>query len=211
MPVIKYLEQSNSLLSQYFTKNCVCLKNPDSFLMKILLPTLFLFTATACTDLSSYDEDHVDQALTDSLLSVTESWDIEMEIIEEGFRVVNIQAPYAATTHEGGTETDMEGPVEVIVRDTLGNQKTRVDSDRALYIAQDSKFEFRGDVVVVTEEGRVLRTQELDWLQQDREILSDDFVTITTSTDSIAGYGLTGQDDLSVYTISKVTGEFELD
>lgn len=179
--------------------------------MKFLLLILSLLTTVACTDLSSYDEDRINEALADSLLSVTESWDIEMEIIEDGFRVVNIRAPYAATYHEGDSETDMQGPVEVIVRDTLGNQKTKVNSNHALYTARDSNFKFRGNVVVVTEEGRVLRTQELDWEQQERKISSDDFVTITTPADSIAGFGLTGSDDLSVYTISRVTGEFELD
>ncbi|MEX0780252.1 MAG: LPS export ABC transporter periplasmic protein LptC [Balneolales bacterium] len=179
--------------------------------MRFLFPILFLLMAAACTDLSEYDKDRIDEALTDSLLSVTESWDIQMEIIEDGFRIVNIRAPYAATYHEEDSETSMRGPVEVIVRDTLGNQITQVNSNRAIYTGRDSKFQFRGDVVVVTEEGRILRTQELDWMQQDRKISSTDFVTITTSADSLAGYGLSGQDDLSVYTISEVTGEFELD
>ena len=180
--------------------------------MKYLIPVILLLTAAGCTDLSSYDEDRVNEALADSLLSMTESWDIEMEIIEDGQRVVNIRAPYAATFHDGAvTETDMSGPVEVIVRDSLGNQKTRVTSDRALYTGRESRFKFRGDVVVVTDEGRVLRTHMLDWMQQDRTISSNEFVTITTKADSIAGFGLTGRDDLSVYTISRVTGEFQLD
>lgn len=180
--------------------------------MKLLFPLLFVFGFAACTDLSSFDEERVKEALADSLLSVTESWDIEMEIIEDGLRVVNIRAPYASTYHEGSvTETDMSGPVHVVVLDSLGNQKTRVVSDRALYTGRESRFKFRGDVVVVTDEGRTLRTQELDWMQQDRRISSSDFVTITTDADSIAGFGLTGRDDLSVYTISQVTGEFDLD
>ncbi|MEX2632948.1 MAG: LPS export ABC transporter periplasmic protein LptC [Balneolales bacterium] len=180
--------------------------------MKYLLSIIIFVSASiSCTDLSSYDKDRVAEALSDSLLSVTESWDIEMEIIENGQRVVHIRAPYAKSYQEGTvTETKMDGPVEVIVSDSLGNPVTLVRSDEATYTGRESKFKFRGKVVVITEEGRILRTEMMDWMQQGRTISSDDFVTITTAADSIAGFGLTGQDDLSAYTISRVTGEFQL-
>ncbi|MEX2641358.1 MAG: LPS export ABC transporter periplasmic protein LptC [Balneolales bacterium] len=180
--------------------------------MKPLFPLVFLLSAAACTELSSYEEASMDEAMVDSLLSVTESWDIQMEIIEDGLRVVNITAPYASTYHEDNiAETRMQGPVAVVVLDSLGTQTTKVTSGRAIYTGRNSTFRFREDVVVTTHDGRTLRTQELDWMQQDRSITSSDFVIIITPTDSIAGYGLEGLDDLSIYSISEVTGEFELD
>jgi len=38
---------------------------------------------TACGELSEYENKQVEEALNDSLLSTTESWDINMEVLED--------------------------------------------------------------------------------------------------------------------------------
>ncbi len=178
----------------------------------VLLAGGLLVTLTACTDLSDLETDITDAELADSLLSVTESTNINMDLIEDGHRVVTIQSPFAATFHhEERARTEMDGPVLVVVRDTLGNTKTEVNSQEATYWSKDSEFHFREEVRVITDRGRQLNTDSLNWYQEERRIHTDEFVIITTETDSITGYGLSGDDDLSNYTIRTVTGEFQLD
>ncbi len=182
--------------------------------IRLSLPTtaLMLVIASACTDLSDLEEDITNEQLADSLLSVTESSNVEMDLIEDGHRVVTIRTPFAATYHhEERARTEMENSVNVVVRDTLGNTKTEVTSVNATYWSKDSEFHFRDSVFVTTDQGRTLNTESLNWYQEERRINTEEFVIITTETDSITGYGLNADEDLTNYTIRTVTGEFELD
>jgi len=176
----------------------------------VLLLMSFFFTA--CTDLSDYDRERVRDAMADSLLSVTESRNIRMELIEDGQRIVSVHSPFAATyTREGRSETDMRDSVYVAVLDSTGAIETEVTSRSARYLGHQSEFHFRDDVLVWTRDGRRLRTEYLEWSQGDRSIYTPDFVIIVTEADSITGYGLTGTDDLSSYRLTEVTGEFDLE
>lgn len=180
-----------------------------------LIPVI-LFTAglslSGCTDLSDYDRARVSDAIADSLLSVTESRDIIMDIMEDGIRRVTVESPRAATfERDGRTETLLSDSVRVSIRDTLDQVETVVTSRSARYYGRESEFHFKEGVVVQTRDGRSLFTDYLEWSQQQRSIYSPDFVIIVTARDSITGYGLKGTDDLVTYRMQEVTGEFELE
>lgn len=180
----------------------------------ILLVIFLAGTAslTGCTDLSDYDRDRVADAIADSLYSVTESQNIQMDLIEDGLRRVTVLAPYSATyERDGDTETRLRDQVNVTVWDTTGAKETSVESRSARYIANRSEFHFEEDVLVETPDGLRLFTDYLEWSQRDRTIYSPDFVIIVTLTDSITGYGLEGTDDLKDYSLSRITGEFVLE
>ncbi len=178
-------------------------------LVLLLMPAFFF---AACTDLSDYDRERVRDAMADSLLSVTESRNIRMELIEDGQRIVSVHSPFAATySREGRSETDLRDSVYVAVLDSTGAIETEVTSRSARYLGHESEFHFTDDVLVSTRDGRRLRTEYLEWSQSDRSIYTPDFVIIVTEADSITGYGLTGTDDLSSYRLTEVTGEFELE
>lgn len=188
----------------------------SSFLRPVLkrfaiILTLFLLLQS-CTDLSEYEQERVKQVMSDSLLSVTESRNIEMDLIENGVRKVTVTSPYAATYNsDGQTETELKESVHVTVRDASGVIRTTVTSQSARYINGNSEFHFKSDVVVHTDDGRRLYTDYLEWSQHERTVHTPDFVVIVTESDSITGYGLNGTDDLNSYTLSEVTGEFELE
>ncbi|MDI6401564.1 LPS export ABC transporter periplasmic protein LptC [Balneolaceae bacterium ANBcel3] len=166
----------------------------------------------ACTDLSDYDHDRVSDALSDSLLSVTESRHIEMNIIDDEVKTVTLFAPIAITyTKDRETETHLKDSVLVLVRDSLGTVHTRVSSMEARYIGNRSEFHFHDEVVVESDDQRTLYTDYLKWSHQSRSIETPDFVIVVTESDSITGYGLQGSDDLLEYTLFEVTGEFSLE
>ncbi len=178
----------------------------------VLLLTAFTMGMWSCTDLSDYDRERVSDAIADSLLSVTESRNIHMQLIEDGIRIVSVFSPYAATyTRDGRSETDLRDSVHVAVLDSIGAVKTTVISRSARYYSYDSEFHFSDEVFVSTRDGRRLRTDYMEWSQQNRTIHSPDFVIIVTETDSITGFGLDAKDDLSTYQLTEVTGEFELE
>ena len=174
-----------------------------------LLVVLFLIS---CSDLSERDRSRVNSALADSLTSKTESWNVDMNLIESGKLRVDLSSPYSSTVQlNRGTETHFKGPVHIAVFDTSGNKVTSISCQKAVFKSAEKIFEFFNNVIVKTNQKRTLRTEYLKWVQNNHNIQTNDYVTITTPTDSIAGYGLKGTDDLKAYSITKVTGRVSVE
>lgn len=167
---------------------------------------------TSCGEISTEQKKQIDEALSDSLTSTTESWNIDMEIIEEGTKKIRLRGSYAATyTTEDQNETRIKGPVDIQVFDSLGNVKTQVNSERAIYRGDDSEFELFGDVKLDTDDNRHLESEYLKWNQNEDNLSTPQFVIITTPTDSIAGTGFEGTTDLMDYTIKDPKGRLIYD
>ncbi|MGE5431063.1 MAG: LPS export ABC transporter periplasmic protein LptC [Syntrophomonadaceae bacterium] len=81
---------------------------------------------------------------------------------------------------------------------TLTSLKGKVDGITNNMFAIDS-------VVARNDSGTTLKTQELMWRSRDRKIVSDKFVTITSPTEKIQGYGVVADQSLSNYVIYKPT------
>lgn len=166
-----------------------------------------MITGVSCTELSQQDAKQVNEAVNDSLISSTETWDLDMTLIEEGLKKVRVRGSYAATFNLPELkETRIKGPVHIDIYDSLGAVKTVVTSSRAIYRAEESEFELFGNVQVDTRDNRHLESEYLKWNQADNNITTPQFVIITTPSDSIAGTGFTGTTDLSNYTIKEPKG-----
>lgn len=184
---------------------------------KTLLALLFIFSLTgtglsSCSDISQEETQKLNEALNDSLLSSTETWGVDMKLIEDGLKIVRVKGSYAATINtEDINETRISGPVHIDVYDSTGTIETRVDCNRAVYLAEESEFELFGNVRVRTSNERYLRSEYLKWEQANNTISTPKFVIIITPTDSIAGSGFNGTTDLSTYTIKEPTGRHNPD
>lgn len=160
----------------------------------------------ACTKLSEYDTNRVKKAVQDTLTSETESWNVNMGLIQNGHRIVLLKAPYALTRKNNDeTETHFKGPVSISIEDSLGHITSTIKCDRAVYTSPNSKFVFTGNVVVNSNK-KTLWSDHLTWLQESHRIATSDFVIVRSPSDSISGYGLTGTETLSSYNINKITG-----
>lgn len=181
--------------------------------LSVLIITLCLTIGLAsCGELSEQESQKVDEALRDSLTSSTETWDVDMEIMEDGLKKVRLWGSYAATySNDDINETKIKGPITIHVFDSAGTTKTKVFSDRAVYKPEDSVFELFGDVEVETRDRRYLNSEYLEWNQSDNTINTPKFVIIKTPTDSIAGTGFEGDTDLVDYTIKEPKGRVIVD
>lgn len=65
------------------------------------------------------------------------------------------------------------------------------------------------DVKLVSEDGSVLTTEKLYWVNKTQRIRSDEFVHITTKNEDIKGYGFEADQNLKNYVIYKVSGEMQ--
>ena len=187
---------------------------PHKKLLPALLAALSLtgVVLSSCSDLSPKETQKINEALNDSLLSTTETWGVDMELIEEGLKKVRVQGSYAATFNSNElNETRIKGPVHIDVFDSTGNVQTQVNCNRAVYLADESEFELFGNVRVQTNTNRHLESEYLKWKQADNTISTPKFVIITTPTDSIAGSGFSGTTDLSTYTIKEPRGRVIVD
>lgn len=173
---------------------------------------LLLLWLSGCGELTEYDARQVETALQDSLLSSTESWDLEMELMENQTRQMRLTGSYAVTRQETEiSRTTIEGPVHIQLFDSTGQVTSDVRSGRATYHPQVREFELFDSVRVVTENGRQLRSNYLHWRQDLDEISSDQAVTIITEQDSIRGTGFRGKSDLSNYVITNPSGRLVID
>lgn len=168
---------------------------------------------SSCGELSEKQAQQVNDVLKDSLTSTTETWDMDMEIIEQGQKKVRLWGSYAAsyTNSNNRSETKIRGPVKIHVFDSVGTVTTRVFSDRAIYKPEDAIFELYGNVRVNTANNRHLESEYLEWQQNLNEISTSQFVIITTPSDSLAGTGFEGKTDLSRYTIKEPKGRVVID
>lgn len=175
----------------------------------LLLFALLLF---GCSELSDYDSRQVQSALNDSLTTTTESWDVEMKLMQDGRTRILVDGTYAVSYQQRDRkQTNIDGPVYVQLYDSLGQLETEAWSKRAVYLESEREFELYDSVRVQTVEERELYTEYLVWSQDTDRITSPDFVIIITPTDSIAGRGFDGLTDLSSYTITEPRGRVIVD
>lgn len=190
------------------TRETGILVQPDHFL--ILIFSLFLFAS--CSDLSEYDNQQVQTTLNDTLVTTTESWDIEMLLMKQGNARIFLEGSYAISYQSPERkETRISGPVYVQLFDSSGAVETEAWSKRAVYLDSESEFELYDSVRVETVTNRKLFTDYLLWSQQTDSITSPRFVTIITPTDSISGRGFSGLTDLSTYVIEEPRGRVRID
>jgi len=178
-------------------------------LLPLALAAILLFGA--CTDLSEYDAQQVQSSLNDSLVYTTESWNVEMMLMQEGRARMRLEGSYAVGYRtRDRKETHITGPVYVQLFDSLGKVETEAWSNRAVYQERRSEFELFDSVTVRTNTDRQLFSDYLMWSQKTDSISSHRFVTIITPTDSITGRGFFGLTDLSEYTIPEPGGRSRL-
>ncbi|MEX2344716.1 MAG: LPS export ABC transporter periplasmic protein LptC [Balneolaceae bacterium] len=176
-----------------------------------LLPLLFLLLVS-CTGLSDYDSEQVKAGMNDSLVTTTESWDVELLLMNDGNARIFIQGSHAVSYQSADRkETQIEGPVYVQLYDTTGAVETEAWSKRAVYLDSESDFELFDSVRVETVTDRQLYSDYLRYSRDTDRITSPRFVTIITPSDSISGQGFDGLTDLSSYTITDPRGRLIVD
>ncbi len=74
---------------------------------------------------------------------------------------------------------------------------------------QTKDVEVYDSVKLVSDDGSVLTTNKLYWVNKTQKIKSDDYVHIVTKTDDIRGFGFEADQNLDNYVIYKVSGEMQ--
>ena len=148
-----------------------------------------------------------------------ESWNIHLVISEAGSQTnesrtrFEIRADYMATFETSdSTYTVMQSDTagrRVLAHfyDEAGDTSATLHADRLILHDEDRRFEAMDNVIVVTPDGRTLESEHLVWLEDDRKLRTPGFVRITTPTERVQGYNLLADEDLTTYTLARVTGQ----
>lgn len=96
--------------------------------------------------------------------------------------------------------------------DDEGKIESTIKANKAFFNEQKNEWLGQEDVVVInTESGQQLNTEELYWLPVDKKIYTEKFVTIKREGEILHGRGLEAAQDMSTYTITNPEGEFILE
>lgn len=185
---------------------------PALFRQAALLPALAALLLVSCGDLTEYDTEQVRSALHDSLITTTESWNVDLSLMDAGRQRVRLRGEHAVDYSQAErNETRIRGPVYIRIYDSDGLLESEAWSRRAVYHAERREFELYDSVRVETVTDRRLYSDYLHWEERSDRITSDRRVTIITPSDSISGSGFEGKTDLSTYVITDPRGRVIVD
>lgn len=180
--------------------------------LRTILPAFLLLLASGCGELTEYENQQVQEALSDSVFTTTESWNIDMEVLEEGLLKLRLKGSYASTLkNEHENITRISGPVYIEIFDNEGKPETIVNADSAVHQPNIMEFEMFGNVEVRAKEGKVLRSDYLKWERERDRVSTQEFVIFIAPPDSIAANGFFGNSDLTNYTLNEGGGRTVID
>lgn len=167
----------------------------------VLLAALIL--AVGCTDL---EEPESYPALADSTrLPDQESWESTITISQEGRPVALVWAQYIAN-YQKDAKTYLEDSVHVDFYDREGNHSATLTADQGVYEEKKRDLTATGNVIVESDSGVVLESEELFWDNDRQKIISKVPVRFLTETDTIWGDSFESDPDLKNYTIFGARG-----
>jgi LPS export ABC transporter protein LptC len=171
-------------------------------LYKHLLLVSFAAVATACS------KTEIKEPL-EYTGPVSEAENVELFYSEKDIVKVKMVTPLM---YEFKNE-DRECPKGIYLEfyDETGKLESTLKANHAYFFKEQNQWRGRGDVEVKNlQKKEQLNTEELFWKQSDKKIFTDKFVTIRQQGDVIYGEGLEAKEDMSDYTINKLSGTFNV-
>ena len=110
-----------------------------------------------------------------------------------------------------GHPDSLDRRVIAYLYDDQGDSSATLTADRVYYFDREKRFEAQGNVVVVTREDKRLESEKLVWLEDERKIRTQSFVSIVSPKEQVQGYGLVADEDLKTYQIGRFTAQVTLD
>jgi LPS export ABC transporter protein LptC len=170
--------------------------------LRIMLISGIVLIGTGCTDLDK--ESNSDVNSTTRELPETESWDAELHVTKEGKRVAIVRAGYIATYSQYKMLND---GVKADFYDEEGNHKSVLTSNQAKVINDTQDMYAIDNVVVVSDDGAKLYTDELIWVNAEQKVISKVPVILKTETETIYGDYFKSDPDLKEYDIVHSRGK----
>ena len=135
-----------------------------------------------------------------------ESWNAKITFSDSG-RVTGILRAGHISMFTDKKFTLLDSSIIVDFYDEFERHTSTLTSKRGKVDDATHDFEAHEHVVVVSDSGTTLKTEDLYWDNNTQQIHTPAFVEITSPTEQIQGHGLESDQGLKHYTVFKVTGQ----
>lgn len=135
-----------------------------------------------------------------------ESWNSSVAFSDSGKVKAILRAGHIMAFNKKGYTLIDSGARVDFYRDKL--IVSTLTSRRGKILEPSKNIEIYDSVVVVNNEGSILKTQKLFWDNQTQKVSTEEYVKIKTPKEEVEGIGFISDQNLKNYTIFKVTGTF---
>jgi len=164
--------------------------------LHVLLFTLF-FT---CSDVPEEDSVQVDKQYPDQ-----ESWRSEIVLTKNGRKRAVINSGHLEKYNDRAL-ISMDEKVDVDFFDIQETHLSHLKSEEAKVNEKTNDLVASGNVVVVSDSGVTLYTEELKWDHKREKIISDVFIKLVTEKDTLTGIGFVSDSNLENWVIHNPSG-----
>jgi len=173
--------------------------------MKTIFKFLLIFLVYFLVDCTSIEEQTPAGSIDPKGIPDQESWESTITITQDGKKFAEIWAGYISFYNVQG-KTFLKDSIHGDFFDKDGSHNSVLTADSGIVFNQTNNLIAFGEVVVVSDSGIVLETQELRWDNEKQKIMSDVPVRFTTQDDTLVGDSFVSDPDLSNYEIRNARG-----
>ena len=134
-----------------------------------------------------------------------ESWQSHITITREGRLVARVWANYIAAFNKE-QKTHLEDSIHVDFLNSKGQHNSVLTANRGVVENNSRNLTATGNVMVVSDSGVVLWTEELLWDNNKQKIISNVPVKFATASDTLFGDSFVSDPDLRNYEIQRTRG-----
>jgi len=173
--------------------------------MKIFRLSLILLVIIIISSCSTPQEESNTSKIDNKDLPDQESWQSSVTITKEGRLVAEIKAGYIAS-YSKKNETILGDSIHVDFFNREGKHNSVLTAHSGIVFNQTTNLMATGNVVVISDSGMVLKTEELQWDNKMQKIISKVPVVFMSKTDTIFGDSFISDPDLKNYEIYNTRG-----
>jgi LPS export ABC transporter protein LptC len=176
-----------------------------------ILVLLYFILAFVCSSCDIDFEDKVAEVCKSKAAIIHDkpdqiAYDVEVLFVDSSFTKAILKAR-KARIYNDRYETFLDSGMQVTFFERNSPETSILTADSARIDDRTKNMLAQGNVIVVAEsKGRRLETQLLEWDNLRQKIYSTEYVTITTPTEIINGYGFESDPNLNEYKINRVSG-----
>ncbi|MDO9548711.1 MAG: LPS export ABC transporter periplasmic protein LptC [Candidatus Marinimicrobia bacterium] len=134
-----------------------------------------------------------------------ESWNTEIILTKNGQKRAIVLAGHLTKNNDESTIV-LDETVDVDFFNAEQSHLSHLKSHRARVNENTNDLLASGNVVVVSDSGVTLYTEELRWDHRRERIISDVFITLVSDQDTLTGIGFESDSDLENWIIDKPAG-----
>ena len=170
------------------------------FLLIVLIAFL-----TACSDLQEEPSRTDLSAAEKEEYPDQESWESTIIVSKEGKRVADVWANHIMVFNKKN-QTLLKDSIHVDFYDRNGNHNSVLTANEGIVENNTRNLKAIGNVILVSDKGEVLETEELYWDNARQKIISEVPVKLMTKTDTLFGDSFISDPDLIHYEIRTTYG-----